>query len=153
MQNKCNFVGSPFVLTLIFMYANVVLDQVGGKSVNGDVRVGYSPGSKPLVTQRYLLEQTPGKGRCFSSSMRQIPRARFILYLYSCLFIPVQPGASQMHTKAARDKHLPPRGLAREQILMEWDQHWGELVWFNGEKTVFDGVLCTSRIQFNSFLF
>lgn len=30
--------------------------------------------------------------------MRQIPRARFILYLYSYLFIPVQLGASPLHT-------------------------------------------------------
>lgn len=30
--------------------------------------------------------------------MRQIPRARFILYLYSYLFIPMQLGTSQLHT-------------------------------------------------------
>ena len=51
-------------------------------------RVGYSPCSKPLAVEGYLLQQMPERGRCFSSSMRQIPRARFILYLYSCLFIP-----------------------------------------------------------------
>lgn len=63
-------------------------------------RVGYSPCSKPLAVEQYLLQQMPERGRCFSSSMRQIPRARFILYLYSCLFMPVQLGASQLHTNA-----------------------------------------------------
>lgn len=37
----------------------------------------------------------PERGRCFSSSMRQIPRARWILYLYSRVFIPVPLGCTQ----------------------------------------------------------
>lgn len=61
-------------------------------------RVGYSPFSKPLAVEGYLLQQMPERGRCFSSSMRQIPRVRFILYLYSYLFIPAQLGASQRNT-------------------------------------------------------
>lgn len=59
-------------------------------------RVGSSPCTKPLAVEGYLSQQMPGRDRCFSSSMRQIPRARSILYLYSCLFIPGL-GASQLH--------------------------------------------------------
>lgn len=70
-------------------------------------RVGYSPCSKPLAVEGYLSQQMPERGRCFSSSMRQIPRARFILYLFSYLFIPVQLGASQLHTNTM-GQHLPP---------------------------------------------
>lgn len=73
-------------------------------------RVGYSPCSKPLAVEGYLLQQMPERGRCFSSSMRQIPRARFILYLYSYLFIPVQLGASQLHTNTM-GQHLPLCGI------------------------------------------
>lgn len=65
-----------------------------GRTSEAD-RVGYSPFSKPLAVEGYLLQQMPERGRCFSSSMRQIPRLGFILYLYSYLFIPAQLGASQ----------------------------------------------------------
>lgn len=74
--------------------------------VSGADRVGYSPCSKPLAVEGYLSQQMPERGRCFSSSMRQIPRARFILYLFSSLFIPVQLGVSQLHTDTL-GQHLP----------------------------------------------
>ncbi len=82
------------------MYASIALVRVGGESerVSEADRVGYSPCSKPLAVEGYLLQQMPERGRCFSSSMRQIPRARFILYLFSYLFIPAPLGASQLHT-------------------------------------------------------
>ncbi len=78
-------------------------------------RVGYSPCSKPLAVEGYLLQQMPERGRCFSSSMRQIPRARFILYLYNYLFIPVQLGASQLHTNT----------MGQHRAFVLWQQcHW-----------------------------
>lgn len=74
--------------------------------VRGADRVGYSPCSKPLAVEGYLSQQMPERGRCFSSSMRQIPRARAIIYLLSSLFLPVQLGVSQLQTNTP-GQHSP----------------------------------------------
>lgn len=87
LQNGCNsqlkFAGWQICFDTHF-YARqdcVASCQRVGRASAAD-RVGYSPCSKPLAVEGYLLQQMPERDRCFSSSMRQIPGARFILYLF-----------------------------------------------------------------------
>lgn len=97
--------------------------------VSGADRVGYSPCSKPLVVEGYLSQQMPERGRCFSSSMRQIPRARVIHYLFISLFIPVQLGVSQLHTNTL-GQHLPLCALVLWCSAHEtWYQHESSAQW------------------------
>ena len=89
-------------------------------------RAGYLPCSKPLAVEGYLSQQMPERGRCFSSSTRQIPRARFILYLFSYLFIPVQLGASQTHTNTTGQCVPPCAFVSRRR---NWEETDGASMW------------------------
>lgn len=62
-------------------------------------RVGYSSCSKPVAVGGYLLQQMPERGRCFSSSMRQIPQAKAysLYFFFSYLFTTEKHGPSQLY--------------------------------------------------------
>lgn len=133
------------------MYASVCVGSCKRvERVHEADRVGYSPCSKPLAVKGYLSQQMPERGRCFSSSMRQIPGARFILYLFSYLFIPERLGASPLHTNTI-GQHLPLCAcdvVVRERHginveMVQWDPESEQvthkkrhMVWESNTKTV-----------------